>query len=558
MGRRRVVWIAFEGIDGSGKTTVSVRLARRLRTFGFDVYHAREHGQFRSRLIQGIRTLTRDAESILLSPETELLLNAARESQLLAEEIRPALARGAIVITDRGLLSHETIGRDVRGLSGEATRAVSDFASGGLWPDLVLCFDVDPDVARFRKRACKIRDKRLGESGRKGLQGPRLARLTREALLRRAAADPQRWVVVDNTWRSVEEAEQEALARVAPKLGIGPFALPGPEPRPSFPHGGSLSEWTDGFFEFAGRLARRDPGMAALLAAGLDDPRAEEVRAEALASQPQVVVWTIGGMSTAEAWRIRRSAAAEAPYHVARSLTGLEDADAWRWRENLADFVPDQILHTLSGLEDPRAHALRYRLWEASPDEGLRSIGGLGDARSWSFRFRSLRRGRSGALAESLSGLNLEVAWELRNRMLDEFPLSVLRSVRRVNEPRAWALRDRMKEHAPRQVLETIAGMDGPEPRRIRRSLERDYPEETAASLIGIDTPAAWEARERLLARAPAGVIASLQGYGQRREAVSLAERALAAGGDSLRLLRKGIVFHLVKSKQAAAEVLLS
>jgi hypothetical protein len=115
-----------------------------------------------------------------------------------------------------------------------------------------------------------------------------------------------------------------------------------------------------------------------------------------------------------------------------------------------------------------------------------------------------------------------------------------------------------MRERAPKQVLESITGMDAPEARRLRKDLEREYPEETAASLSGIPTAAAWEARERLLGAAPCGVLASLQGFGRRPEAVSLAERALACGAGSLRALRKGAVFHLVKSRQAAAEVILS
>jgi len=552
------VWIDFEGIDGSGKTTVSVRLARRLRTLGFKVFHAREQGEYRSRLIQGIRALTRDAESILIAPETELLLNAAREAQLLSEEIRPALARGEIVLTDRGLHAHHAVAQHVRGLGEEGPRCVTEFASGGLWPDLVIFFDVDPDMARFRKRLGKIRDRRLGTTGRKGLQGLRLARMTREAFLRRAAQDPRRWRVIGNTWRSLEEAEQQSLWEIAPQLGIHGVIPAPPESPPPFPRGDALEDWTSGFFDFAGRLVKRDPGLATLLVAGLADPRAEAIRQATLSTQPDVAAWSVSGMGTAEAWHLRRRAAAEAPYHVARSLTGLEDADSWRWRENLADLVPGQVLHTLAGLEDPRAHGLRYRLWDQSPEDGLRSLGGLGDARSWSFRFRALRRGRTGALAESLSGLDLEIAWELRSRMADEFPLSVLRSVKRLDEPRAWRIRERLKSHAPRQVLETITGMDGPEARRLREEFEGEYPEETAASLAGIDTAAAWEARERLLDTAAPGVLASLQGFGPRPAARSLAERALACGGGSLRTLRKGVLFHLVKSRQAAAEVMLS
>jgi dTMP kinase len=552
------VWIDFEGIDGSGKTSLSVRLARRLRALGFKVHHVREHGEFRSRLVQGIRALTRDAESILLSPEAELLLGAAREAQLVAEEIRPALARGEIVLTDRGLHAHRIVAQDVRGLARAATSSVAEFASGGLWPDAVVVVDVDPEVARLRKRLGKIRERRLGTTGRKGLQGLRFSRLMREALLGRAAEEPGRWHVLGNTWRSIDEAEQQALWTIAPHLGLGAVAPAPAEAPPRLPHGRSLEEWTSGLFDVARQLVSRDAGLATLLVAGLADPRAEAIRALALPLQAPAVAWSVSGMSTAEAWHIRRQAATEAPYQVARSLTGLEDADAWRWRENLADLVPDQILHTLSGLEDPRAHALRYRLWDAAPDEGLRSLGGLGDARSWSFRFRALRRGRSPALAESLSGLDLEVAWELRSRMAEEFPLSVLRSIRRLSGARAWKLRERMAERAPRQVLESITGLDGPEARRLRKDLQRDYPEETLASLAGIPTAAAWNLRERLLETAPAGVLASLQGLGQRPNAVSLAERALASGGRSLRTLRKGAVFHLLRSREAAAEVMLS
>ena len=82
------MWIACEGIDGSGKTTVSIRVAQRLRERGLKVFHVRESGRFRSRLATRIRDLTRDAEQVSLIPETELLLNAAREAQIIAEEIR--------------------------------------------------------------------------------------------------------------------------------------------------------------------------------------------------------------------------------------------------------------------------------------------------------------------------------------------------------------------------------------------------------------------------------------------------------------------------------------
>src|SRR5207245_2549637 len=163
------MWIACEGIDGSGKTTISVRVAERLRAHGLKVLHVREKGLFRSRIAGRIRELTKDAELSSITPEAELLLNAARETQVITEEIRPALARGEIVITDRGLYSHLVLARSVRGLPRLEANEIAEFAAGGLWPNVAIYFDVDPDVARYRKRLRKIREERLGTASRKGL-----------------------------------------------------------------------------------------------------------------------------------------------------------------------------------------------------------------------------------------------------------------------------------------------------------------------------------------------------------------------------------------------------
>src|SRR6187549_1125206 len=92
--------VAFEGIDGSGKTTLSNRVAGALREQGLSVEHAREGGWFASRVTQSIRDLCRDARNLALVPRAELLLYVAREVQLAEEVVIPALSRNDVVITD--------------------------------------------------------------------------------------------------------------------------------------------------------------------------------------------------------------------------------------------------------------------------------------------------------------------------------------------------------------------------------------------------------------------------------------------------------------------------
>ena len=77
------MWINFEGIDGSGKTSLAARVAARLRATGREVVEGR------SAIAGRIREVTREAELFRLAPETELLLNIAREAQNVAEIVRP-------------------------------------------------------------------------------------------------------------------------------------------------------------------------------------------------------------------------------------------------------------------------------------------------------------------------------------------------------------------------------------------------------------------------------------------------------------------------------------
>lgn len=536
------MWIDFEGIDGSGKSAVSVRLARLLRELGFRVTHVRESGSFRSSIPRGIRDLTRSPESVRVSPETELLLNCAREAQVLHEEVRPALSRGEVVLTDRALHSHLAASA-ARGLKLQETRPVAGFAAGGLWPDLVVLVDVDPDVARLRRRVRKIREMRYGSSSRKSLLGQAFIRRTREGLLERARAEPERWRILENSAPGLEAAVEEARALVAPVLELQ--AAPGTrrDGLPRMVPGEDAEGWIRSFFDYLKALSAVDPAMAALLTAGMDDPRADALREAAVRTDPDLAAWATTGMDTPSAWSVRRAAAERVPAHAARSLAGLDGEAAWGMRRALSAAAPGHVLHSLEGLSTPEAHALRGRLWDEDPDEALGSLTGISDPAAWAFRHRAWGKKRTPALVESVEGLTDAASWELRGEMQETHPVPVLKSLKGVDDPRAWALRRDLAGPAPRAVLASLGGLDGPDATALREALRERCPDEVAASLWGMASFGAWRLRNELLEQSPAGVLRSLGGLHADPLAALFAARAIAAAPGSPRAVRRFVNF---------------
>ena len=144
--------VVIEGAEGVGKTTQLVRLAARARAEGLDVEVVREPGG--TPLGDEIRRLLLDAP-LHIVPRAEALLFMASRAQLVEDVIRPALARGRLVLTDRFFLStyaYQVVGR---GLEDEAVRAANHFATGGLVPDLTVLIDlpIGTGLGRAAQRA---------------------------------------------------------------------------------------------------------------------------------------------------------------------------------------------------------------------------------------------------------------------------------------------------------------------------------------------------------------------------------------------------------------------
>src|SRR5438067_5631560 len=136
----RPAFIVLEGGDGAGKSTQAGILVARLRDRGREVVATREPGATKAGAT--IRALVLGGGD--LDPRAEALLIAADRAEHVAEVIRPALGRGAVVVSDRYVpssLAYQGVGR---GLGVDEVARLSAWATGGLEPDLVIVFDVDP------------------------------------------------------------------------------------------------------------------------------------------------------------------------------------------------------------------------------------------------------------------------------------------------------------------------------------------------------------------------------------------------------------------------------
>jgi dTMP kinase len=193
----RGLFVTFEGIDRSGKTTQARLLEGAL---GDEALGVREPGGTAAG--ERVRELLKDAD-VPLGGEAEALLFAAARAELVARVIRPALADGRVVISDRFLDSSLAYQGGARGLGVDEVERINRFATGGLAPDLTFLLEIDPQAAAAR----------AGESDRFEDEGVALQHAVLEAYERLAAADPARWRRVDAT-RAPAEVHAEVLAEV--------------------------------------------------------------------------------------------------------------------------------------------------------------------------------------------------------------------------------------------------------------------------------------------------------------------------------------------------------
>jgi dTMP kinase len=188
------MFVTFEGVDGSGKSTQAQLLAERLRSEGREVVLTREPGGTAAG--ERIREILLHGEA--LAPWAEASLFAAARAQLLEEVVRPALARGADVVSDRYLDSSLAYQGIARGLGVERVLELNLLATSGLLPDRTFLILLPPAEAAARRR---------GELDRIEREGPAFAEEVDRAYREIAGAFAERVQVVDGTLNPEDIAE---------------------------------------------------------------------------------------------------------------------------------------------------------------------------------------------------------------------------------------------------------------------------------------------------------------------------------------------------------------
>ena len=176
-------YIAFEGIEGAGKSTVAKRVADAIGVTGARVVEVREPGSTEAG--ESIRQVL--LHSGALEWWTEALLFAAQRAQLAAEVIRPALRMGMMVMADRSVYSSLAYQGGGRGLGVDRVRFVNQQGLAGTWPDRVVLLKVDPGTGSSRQ---EIAD-------RIGAEPPEFLDRVASTYDSLAASEPERFIVID-------------------------------------------------------------------------------------------------------------------------------------------------------------------------------------------------------------------------------------------------------------------------------------------------------------------------------------------------------------------------
>lgn len=226
--QRAGVFIAFEGGDGAGKSTQAARLAEALESRGYTVLRTREPGG--TPVGEKLRSLVLDHGNGEIDAHTEALIFAASRAAHATQVIRPALARGEIVLTDRYIDSSVAYQGAGRNLGQDAVRSLNEWATSGLQPHLTVLLDVDPELGRHRRTAGQAAEDRL-ES-----EADEFHTRIRDAFLDLAAGRPASYLVLPARL-PVDDLAGRILARVDTLLD----AVPGSAAQEAVPVPGAAS-----------------------------------------------------------------------------------------------------------------------------------------------------------------------------------------------------------------------------------------------------------------------------------------------------------------------------
>jgi dTMP kinase len=555
----KILFVDFEGIDGSGKTSLSNKIADLLREQGYSVHHVRDKGQFKSVVSKEIRSVTRDPHFLRMSDTAELLLYVARDAQMVEEYIKPRMKEGAVIFCDRYFYSSVTHSHFGRGLDRKAVEQVIEPAAQGIWPDFVVYCDVDSLTSRVRKRIQKIHDHRFGDFGRKGLMGIGFRERMREGFLTLAKEYGDDWQVIDNAHNTFEESLTQIYGAVSDALVKKGFARPKPlaiEPKPAERVSyAAPAERADreglvaAFWKHLDRLAVAQPGLAGFYLIKMDTPEAYALRDKIVEREPEVVAYGLSGLDSPKSLEYRTRLLPVAPFFVARSLGCLKKSpEGMELRKRLVGREPGQVALSLRGVDTPEAWAFRRRLRDDAIREVIASLRGIDTEDAWRVRDQHGKKKYYEPVAESLGGIDTDRAWALREEMADRALPWVLMSLRGCWSPRAWEWRFKYVDRAPKIIVRTIGRQDTEEAWKIRDCV-KPFVKEALDSVSGSDGERAWKLRFELADRWPNTAVSSLGAGNQSERAWRFRWEILRKHPENLLLVK-----HVAKAAVRAVE----
>ena len=206
------MFITLEGPEGSGKTSHIKPLTEWLTSQGYKVFATREPGG--TNIGEQIRNVIHDLKNTEMHPRTETLLYQAARAQIVGQIIRPKLAEGTIVISDRyydSTIAYQGYGHQQ---NLDEVRSLVKYATGGLTPDLTILLDIDVEAGLKRKT------QNASEWNRLDAYDIDFHRRVRTGYLEMVKQEPKRWVVVDAS-RSWDEVQKELRKIIQEHLGGG-------------------------------------------------------------------------------------------------------------------------------------------------------------------------------------------------------------------------------------------------------------------------------------------------------------------------------------------------
>lgn len=206
------MFITLEGPEGSGKTSHIPYLVEYLREKGHVVFPTREPGG--TSIGEQIREVIHDLKNVEMHPRAETLLYQAARAQIVEQVIKPRLAEGEVVISDRyydSTIAYQGYGHQQ---DLEQVRGLVKYATGGLNPDLTILLDLDVEIGLGRK-------KKDNEWNRLDAYTVEFHKRVRAGYLEMVKAEPSRWVVVnaEQKWDAVQEELRKVIEGRLQKVG---------------------------------------------------------------------------------------------------------------------------------------------------------------------------------------------------------------------------------------------------------------------------------------------------------------------------------------------------